>query len=76
MSVSTNQDEPKGNRVSQLAATTGVNGTGALNDVCNELANKVKEFVETDVESDILRATQKQTRIALEVIEDALRRYR
>lgn len=46
-----------------------------LKEVCDEMAGKVDAFLGAKVEGKILLDTQVQTRIAMEVIEEALRKY-
>ena len=43
--------------------------------VCAELATRINAFLEEDVKTDILRDVQKQTRIALGIIEECLQKY-
>lgn len=43
---------------------------------CAALAGRVDKFLETEASTDVLKAVQEQTRIALRVIGEALERYR
>jgi hypothetical protein len=61
------------------AATIDVNGGSIqrpLAEVCAEVAEKVNSFLESEVEGQVLKDVQAQTRIALGVIEECLERYR
>ena len=61
------------------AATLDVNGGiigRPLAEVCAEVAGKVNSFLESDVEGQVLKDVQAQTRIALGVIEECLQKYR
>lgn len=44
--------------------------------ICTRLSQKVRLFLETDFSSELLKGVQRQTRISLGVIEEALRRYK
>lgn len=44
--------------------------------ICTRLSHKVRLFLETDFSSELLKGVQRQTRISLGVIEEALRRYK
>lgn len=61
------------------AATIDVN-VGSIQrplaEVCAEVAGKVNSFLESEVEGQVLKDVQAQTRIALGVIEECLERYR
>ena len=48
----------------------------SLRSLCGDVAARVNAFLTEDLQTEILRAVQRQTREALEVIGDALRRYR
>jgi len=55
------------------------NTNDSLLGVCKSLADRINNFLEIESEtldSELLRAVQRQTRIALGVIEEALQRYR
>jgi FAD synthetase len=52
-----------------LAATT-------LPGLCVELRRKVLAFLEEPPEDETVRRTQEQTRISLQVVEEALKRYK
>jgi hypothetical protein len=47
-----------------------------LASVCAKVHDRVTAFLNTDVEEESLKGVQKQTRIALGVIEECLNRYR
>ena len=44
--------------------------------ICTALAAHVKEFLETEQPTKLLKQVQEQTRITLGVIDEALERYR
>jgi FAD synthetase len=44
--------------------------------ICTALATRVKEFLETEQPTTLLKQVQEQTRVALGVIDEALERYR
>ena len=46
-----------------------------LQDVCADIHNRVEAFLAVQDDSDVTRRTQEQTRIALDVIEKALKDY-
>lgn len=57
------------------------NGNGrttssSLREACDELAAKVNAFLEAEAPTDVMRAVQKQTIIAIEVIHKALETYK
>ena len=47
----------------------------ALRTLCAQLHEKVSSFLQEDVKTERLQATQKQTRRSLAVIQEALDRY-
>ena len=64
---------------SRSAATLDVNGgriERPLAEVCAEVAAKIDSFLESEVEGQVLKDVQAQTRIALGVIEECLQKYR
>ena len=66
--VSTDDDAP---------VVNGRSNTGAgLLPICAALAARVKEFLESEPETKLLKSVQEQTRVALGVIDEALERYR
>jgi FAD synthetase len=50
--------------------------SGNILPICTELAAHVKEFLESEQETKLLKNVQEQTRVALGVIDEALERYR
>ena len=44
--------------------------------ICAALAARVKEFLETEQPTTLLKEVQEQTKVALGVIDEALERYR
>lgn len=60
----------------ELPQHSNGNGSNTLEDTCNELASKVNAFLDTEAPTDVLRDVQKQTRIAIDVIHEALERYK
>ena len=44
--------------------------------ICTALAAQVEEFLETEAPTPLLKRVQEQTRIALGVIDEALKKYR
>lgn len=44
--------------------------------ICKQVAGKVNAFLESEAETPLLRQVQAQTRIALNVIQEALQHYR
>ncbi len=52
-----------------LTATT-------LPDLCTELRRKVLAFLEEPTDDEAVRHTQEQTRVSLQVVEEALKRYK
>lgn len=50
--------------------------SSSIQPVCAALAARVNAFLDTEAPTPILKAVQKQTRIALEVIDTALQKYR
>jgi hypothetical protein len=50
--------------------------TETIAPVCARIHAKVHAFLEVEVEEELLKRVQEQTRIALGVIEDCLSRYR
>jgi hypothetical protein len=55
---------------------TASSGGEGLEALCARLAARVNDLLDAEVPSDILRAVQRQTREGLEVIREALQRYR
>lgn len=47
-----------------------------LEALCRELKSKVETFLDAPTDDDVLHSVKKQIKIAREVIEEALRRYR
>lgn len=66
-----------GNRDADLNVDVDVDGLKNLQERCDELAGKVNGFLKEEFgdEEEVLRGVQKQTRIALGVIEECLQRY-
>lgn len=58
------------------AAKTANGGAPTLPDVCAELRRKVLAFLDTPAADETIRQTQEQTRISLQVVEEALKRYK
>ncbi|KAJ6790114.1 hypothetical protein PWT90_05645 [Aphanocladium album] len=60
------------------AAVTFAAGGGAptLPAVCAELRRKVLAFLDTPAADEAIKRTQEQTRISLQVVEEALKRYK
>lgn len=59
----------------KLPVTNGFNAT-TIQPICADLAARVNTFLETEAPTPLLQDVQKQTRIAMGVIEEALERYR
>jgi FAD synthetase len=47
-----------------------------LPELCKRINERITTFLDGDAETEALRSVQKHTRIALGVIEEALKRYR
>jgi len=59
------------------ATTNGVpSSSNTILPICTEIAGKVNAFLESEVETPLLKKVQEQTRVALGVISTALERYR
>ncbi|TAQ85139.1 hypothetical protein B7494_g6559 [Chlorociboria aeruginascens] len=54
-------------------SSNGDNDT--IQPICSALASRMKTFLNTEAPTPLLKTVQEQTRIALDVIEEALRRY-
>lgn len=61
---------------SASVASSSYDDVDSILPVCAVLAERMFDFLETEAETEILRAVQAQTRIALGVIEEALEKYR
>lgn len=59
----------------KLPVTNGHNAK-TIQPICAELAARVNTFLEAEAPTPLLRDVQKQTRVAIGVIEEALERYR
>jgi hypothetical protein len=64
-----------GASVERDADATNANANTLL-ERCNEIAAKVNAFLEEDLDDEVLKSVQEQTRIALGVISETLDRYR
>lgn len=63
-------------RVNGAAKTALSDKTGPLPEICYELRNKLLAFLDETIEDDeTLQNVQRQVRISIAVIDDALRRY-
>jgi FAD synthetase len=70
------QGIPNGHNVDQMTDAVSVPAPSqSLEDVCKGLHNRIESFLSEETHDDILVRTQKQTRIALGVIEEAFERF-
>lgn len=58
------------------AADAANGGAPSLSAVCAELRRKVLAFLDTPAADETTKRTQEQTRISLQVVEEALKRYK
>lgn len=75
-SVSSTGDVYTNGHVKPEIAANAIPAPVSLPDLCLQLRRKVNAFVEQQTDNESIRLTQKQTKISLEVVEDALKRYR
>lgn len=66
---------PEGTYGNAVINATTSTATASLQALCADIARRVDDFLDEDVQSDILKAVQAQTREAIDVIGDALKRY-
>lgn len=57
-------------------SNTNGHPTTSIKPVCAELAARINAFLKKEVDTQLLRDVQAQTRTALGVIEECLQRYR
>lgn len=62
--------------VEVLEKKPATGGAASIRPVCEDIAARVNAFLDEELESEVLRAVQAQTRGALGVIGEALERYR
>jgi len=53
-----------------------VNGGTSLRALCSELHARIEAFLQEDVKTERLKRVQEQTRHSLDVIQEALQRYK
>ncbi len=61
-----------------MPATThsdGVPPSAPLRSLCRDVKTKIEAFLAEDIETEILKRVQEQTRLSLRVIQEALQRY-
>lgn len=74
--VSSERDVHTNGHVKPEIAANGFPASASLPELCLQLRRKVNAFVEQKAEDESIELTQKQTKISLEVVEEALKRYR
>ena len=63
------------NGATSPAITNGSHAKLSLIELSAKLHDRIQAFLKEDVESEVLRQVQEQTRGSLEIIHEALRRY-
>ncbi len=61
--------QPQKDTINETAKETG------LEDLCADFHKRLTKFLETETPTELLKQVQRQTRISLGVIEEALTRY-
>lgn len=74
--VSSTGDVYTNGHVKPEVAANGIPASVSLPELCLQLRHRVNAFVDQQTDDESIRLTQKQTKISLEVVEDALKRYR
>ncbi|RPA97440.1 adenine nucleotide alpha hydrolases-like protein [Choiromyces venosus 120613-1] len=69
-------DAGQNSQASDVAPAPSEGPEEDLYTTCTRLSLQVQSFLETDHSSELLKGVQHQTRISLDVIEEALRRYK
>jgi hypothetical protein len=63
-------------KASDLVSSAQINGHHPLRELCQVLHDQVELFLREELETEELRRVQEQTRASLEIIQEALKRYR
>lgn len=75
----TTTPHPPPNVVQQNGATTHVKSAEqskeSLHQLCSQLHDKISAFLASTPETELLRQVQHQTKISLQVVQEALQRY-
>ena len=69
------QDGPRINGVAEPASASVSDVSHSLLQICDELRRKVTTFLDEQTDSKVLQGVQRQVRVSIRVIEEAMRRY-
>jgi FAD synthetase len=69
------QDGPRVNGVAEPVSASGSDAPRTLREICDELRRKLTDFLGKETDNKLLRGVQKQVRVSMGVIEEAMARY-
>jgi hypothetical protein len=69
------QDGPRVNGIAEPVSAYGSDAPRTLREICEGLRCKLTDFLGKETDNKLLQGVQKQVRVSMGVIEEAMRRY-